>query len=101
MKRAYFPGLLISMAVAAASIGVELALESRGGWGNFLLFSVLPESSQRFGQLVMFVAKPIPVGLAYSIVYFCLLRLPNFRIPAAVLVASVGAIVMCFGDVVV
>ena len=101
MNHRFLMGLIVSVVVAAGSIGVEMAIGSRGGWGDFLLFSILPEFVQRFHRGALYVAKPLLAALMFTSLY---LGLRWTREPQPVISASVTSaamIAMCLGDAVV
>ncbi len=59
MSRGFAIGLVMSTAVAAGTIGVQAVAGSHGGWGDFMLFSILPKAVQNFGGGARYVAKPL------------------------------------------
>lgn len=82
--------------------GVKIATESwRSGYGDFLLFIVLPEFIQKLGVYALYPAKSLLAALLFVGLYFVAKKGGKMRSPITTF-ATVAVIVgMCFGDVLV
>lgn len=112
MKRSYFIGLSVSLAVALGTIGVKAAFTKYPGIGDFLLFSQIVELLPRRAidgiysldldlRVVAYIAKAAFAAVFFTLLHLALSKRPRLQSPVSIGCSIVALTAMSLGEAVV